>query len=53
MNVVFDLKEAVVSRIGILNCLIPDVLASLDLSRVVVQIALSVKIEVNGMVAEC
>lgn len=52
MNVVFDLEEAVGVGIGILNCLIPDVLARLDLFRVVVQVALSVKVEVNSMVAE-
>lgn len=53
VNVVFDLEKAVASGIGILNSLIPDVLARLDLFGVVMQIALGVKIEVNSMVAEC
>ena len=53
MNVVFDLEEAVGSGIGIFDCAIPDIFASLDLSCVVVQVALSIKIEVNSMVAEC
>ena len=53
MNVVFYLEETVARGIGILNCLIPNILASLDLSGVVVQVALSVKVEVNSMVAEC
>jgi hypothetical protein len=53
VNVVFDLEEAVASGIGILNSLIPYVLARLDLFGVVMQIALGVEIEVNSMVAEC
>lgn len=48
----FDLEKAVASGIGILNCLIPYVLARLDLFSVVVQIALSIEVEINRMVAQ-
>lgn len=48
----FESQVGRVAGIGPLNCLVPDVLALLDLFGVVMQVSLRVKIEVGDVVAK-
>jgi hypothetical protein len=52
VDIVFDLQVIGYAGIGTGYSVVPDVLAGLDLSGVVVQVALSVQVEVNDMIAK-
>lgn len=52
VDVVLDLEIAILARAGPINCIIPDIFASLDLACIVIKVSFRVQVKIYSVISK-